>query len=374
MSRGQLIRRILVGGLLLAVAVQLGVFFALREKRQRAKDAETATKDDVVAANTLPVPAPAPPTKMAELADAGAAGAAHVPVDAAPLRTNTELPATTNNTELPTTTNNTELPTTTNNTKLPTAPIATKDETPRQRRLRERRERREAAKEARLERERIRRERKEEERRKAEERRREEELRQAQQSPDAGIQEPPEVTKAFVTFKVSPKGARLNLDANFIGESPLRTVEISPGNHTLAASAPGYEPDSRSFSVRLKQKKTITLKLKQVVAKNDGDKGTKPVVKRPPIPRTSGSGGNAGRGRGLVGSRCNACHRARGTSRIGPRSRRRAAWSRFFAGGYHDRYERIGGLVSRGALADIRAYLMENAKCDSNAAGEKCNE
>ena len=325
MSRARLIRRVLLGVFLLAIAIQVGVFLALREKQRRADNAngagdEASNAENTIASETLPVP----------IADAGIF---EQEIDAA---IDSSVP---------------------NIDAASRVAVVAVTETPRERRRRERLEARQAAK---LERDRLKREKQEAERKRIE----------AARRVDAGAPTPAPVTKATVSFQVSPVGAALNLDANFIGKAPLRAVQIPAGDHTLAVSASGYAPATQRFTVRSGQNRTIKITLSP--APKD-IKTTEPTVaKRPATPRVSGTGGNASRGRGLIGARCNGCHRKRGVGGVGPRSRRRASWARFFAGGYHDRYERIGGLVSRSAMTDIKAYLMENAKCDSNTAGAKC--
>ena len=316
---------------MLAVAVQVGVFFALREKKKKTDDPKAVAAG--LAADAGPTAATAADASPIELEpDAAVIAAA---ADAAPV-----VPA----------------------DAAVVARTAIEEETPSERR---RRERAEAREEAKREREEARRER---ERQAAAERERvaAEKKRLAEER----AAEKPALGK--VTFLIKPNGASLAVDGVFVGKSPLRDVQTTPGSHTVAASAPGYTADTVSFSVRAKQKRTVRLSLKRTPVKPPPDDGGgETVAKRPATPRVSGLG-DPGRGRALIGSKCNACHRARGVGSVGPRSRRRGAWERFFKNGYHDRYERLGGLVSRSQLAAVKAYLMENAKCDANAAGEKC--
>ncbi|MBT8494016.1 MAG: PEGA domain-containing protein, partial [Deltaproteobacteria bacterium] len=182
-----------------------------------------------------------------------------------------------------------------------------------------------------------------------------------------------EPAQGTVNILVKPSGSSLALDGVFIGTSPMRGIKTSPGSHRLAASSTGYKADTTTFTVRAGRTATVRISLDKLapkpapVVKADT---TTTVQRRPRTPRVSADG-SASRGRGLVGSACNSCHRKRGVGGVSPRRYTRAGWDRFFAGGYHDRYERLGGVVSGGTLSAVKAYLKSRARdVESNKAGE----
>lgn len=172
--------------------------------------------------------------------------------------------------------------------------------------------------------------------------------------------------KGKFSVSTNPSGATVALDGVFIGKSPLRNVEVSPGRHSIALSLTGYEPKVVAVRVSLGSTKTVsesmTKEMVAVVAPKESPKAPILTVadRLPRTPRVSGSG-SASAGQGILGSKCNGCHRKSGTSSVGPRSRTSKQWERFFSRGSHDRYRRIGGDMSSGQIANVKAYLISKA-------------
>lgn len=186
--------------------------------------------------------------------------------------------------------------------------------------------------------------------------------------------EKPEPAVALANFRSTPSGAAMALDGMFIGTTPMSDVKVAPGRHRLAFSHPGYESKVKEFVAETNKLTTIKVTLSkspapEKVAKKDDPPKTdhtatarKEKPARPRTPRvSSGREGRASVGKSLVGSKCNSCHRKKGASSVSAGRYTRSQWTRFFAGGVHDRYDRLGGLVSSGDLAHIKAYLKSRA-------------
>jgi hypothetical protein len=69
--------------------------------------------------------------------------------------------------------------------------------------------------------------------------------------------------------------------------------------------------------------------------------------------------GNAGRGRALIG-RCRSCHGSSAPA-LDPRAHTQAQWTRFLAFRRHSRHAELRPLFSVSELADVKAFLLENA-------------
>ena len=184
--------------------------------------------------------------------------------------------------------------------------------------------------------------------------------------------ETPKPTMAMANFRSTPAGASMALDGVFIGTSPMAEVKLAPGRHKLAFSLPGYDSKVKEFTAEASKLTTIKVTLVKSPAPEDhiatADTTPKPPVARPETPKRprtpripSGREGNASSGKSLVGSKCNSCHQSKKVRSVSAGRLTRSQWTRFFAGGVHDRYDRLGGLVSAGDLAHIKSFLKAHA-------------
>src|SRR5262249_6781313 len=66
---------------------------------------------------------------------------------------------------------------------------------------------------------------------------------------------------ADVTVYVVPDGATVKVDNRVVGTSPLRTLNIAAGSHTIEASAEGYKSQSKDILVTAGVAMTVELQL-----------------------------------------------------------------------------------------------------------------
>ncbi len=200
------------------------------------------------------------------------------------------------------------------------------------------------------------------------EREKNERKRAAAEAERAVASAPVEPKRGKLSISTNPSGATVALDGVFIGKSPIRDVDVAPGRHSVALSLNGYEVEVVAVRVSAGSTKNISegLKRKKVAAvastvPTETASTTLTVAARlPRTPRVSGMG-SVSAGKGILGSKCNGCHRKSGASGVGPKSRTSKQWEKFFARGSHDRYRRIGGDMSSGQIASVKAYLMSKS-------------
>lgn len=184
--------------------------------------------------------------------------------------------------------------------------------------------------------------------------------------------EPPPIESApatgSVSISTSPAGATVALDGVFIGKSPIGSVEMVPGRHSVALSLSGYSPKVVTLRIDAGRDQRMSETLVKVATLPKVDAPSKPapeLVVADRLPRTprvsSSSEGSASKGQGLLASTCNGCHKKNGVSSVGPRRFTVTQWDRFFSRGSHDRYQRIGGAVSAAQLTHVKTYLKSKA-------------
>ncbi len=180
-----------------------------------------------------------------------------------------------------------------------------------------------------------------------------------------------EPQKARTNITTVPSGATISLDGIFIGKSPIIGLEITSGNHSVAVSYSGYKPQVSRLKIgqsgleklRIRLEKNDVVALPKAVTASVAPALVVKTAKRAPrTPRVGKSTmGSESRGRSVLGGTCNSCHTREGAKRVGTKRYTSSQWSRFFASGTHDRYQRLGGKIGTGQLADVKAYVMSKA-------------
>ena len=72
---------------------------------------------------------------------------------------------------------------------------------------------------------------------------------------------PPETAKVQVSS--SPTGADIEIDGNFVGNTPS-TLSLPPGDHTVSVKKTGYKPWERKFKVGSGDETTLTAELEKI--------------------------------------------------------------------------------------------------------------
>lgn len=178
----------------------------------------------------------------------------------------------------------------------------------------------------------------------------------------------PQSAKTNIT--TVPSGATVSLDGIFIGKSPIIGLSIASGNHSVAVSYSGYEPQVSRLKVghggveklKIRLEKKIVMPKTVAVAPVAPTLVIKKSTRGAPTPRVGKSTmGSESRGRSLLAGKCNSCHSKEGAKRVSTKKYTSSQWVRFFASGKHDRYQRLGGKIASGQLADVKAYVISKA-------------
>jgi PEGA domain len=200
----------------------------------------------------------------------------------------------------------------------------------------------------------------------------------------------PAVVRGPGKFRVrsSPSGATVLIDGKVRGVTPA-TLELTSGRtYELALSQQGYEPwrtliepevgKTQKIAAdmeRLSRTRTTAQKSTTEPARSTPEPArptpeppaTDPAEKPEPEPAKkerdisvpASMVGNAGRGRSLF-ERCRSCHGSSAPA-LSPRDQTQSQWSRFLALRRHSRHAELRPLFSVSELADVKAYLLENA-------------
>ncbi len=170
-----------------------------------------------------------------------------------------------------------------------------------------------------------------------------------------------------LSITTAPNGAAVRIDGIFAGKSPLWNVAISPGQHNIALAHPKTFDRSISVTIVTGSPKTLSEHLEFLEPQTPV---AATVAQRSPrTPRVSSKQkGSISRGKSILSSACNSCHRKAGRANVGPGLRTASQWQRFFSRGSHDRYQRIGQDMNSGQLGHVKTYLM------SKAAGTERNQ
>jgi hypothetical protein len=164
---------------------------------------------------------------------------------------------------------------------------------------------------------------------------------------------------AKVRIRSTPAGASVVIDGKVRGITPV-TLDLAAGkNYELTLSHAGYD----TWRTLIEPTAGKTLEVETALVQLAG---SAPVVAGP---SESGSKerdiavpasvvGDAGRGRALF-ERCRNCHGSKAP--ITPRSQTQGWWTRFLASRRHARHAELRSVFSASELADVKAFLLENA-------------
>ena len=108
--------------------------------------------------------------------------------------------------------------------------------------------------------------------------------------------EPPALVP--VELSVSPAGAKVHVDDELMGLSPLPAFTLTPGTHKLRVVKPGFLKDERTLTVRAGQPVTLELKLMRLGDAGAASTDVKPWEAAPDAPRPLAPGAGPGRGPG----------------------------------------------------------------------------
>jgi hypothetical protein len=208
----------------------------------------------------------------------------------------------------------------------------------------------------------------------------------------------PPVARGPGKFRVrsSPSGATVLIDGKVRGLTPV-TLELASGRtYELALSQEGYEPWRTLIEPEVGKTQKIGADMERLPsARTTSQRATpepqrstaelqrptpepqrpapaperpapapapaepEPVRKERDISVPASMVGNAGRGRTLI-ERCRSCHGSSAPA-LNPRDQTQSQWSRFFALRRHSRHAELRPLFSVNELADVKAFLLENA-------------
>lgn len=66
--------------------------------------------------------------------------------------------------------------------------------------------------------------------------------------PEPALTAPPDSGKGTVILTATPENAEVSVDGNFVGNAPVN-LKLTPGKHSVAVSAKGYQEFTREISV-----------------------------------------------------------------------------------------------------------------------------
>ena len=187
-----------------------------------------------------------------------------------------------------------------------------------------------------------------------------------------------------IRVRSKPSGATVLIDGNVRGLTPL-VLELEAGRtYELALSQQGYEPWRTLIEPAVGKTQRFGADMVRVArartepARSSDDPPRAPEAPSPgaatakaPLPDEPAAKkerdvhvpasvvGKASRGRSLV-ERCRSCHGSSAPA-LNPRVYTQSQWSRFLALRRHSRHAELRPLFSASELADVKAYLLENA-------------
>ena len=168
---------------------------------------------------------------------------------------------------------------------------------------------------------------------------------------------------ARVDVITSPNGADVTIDGKPRGRAPLVGLKLKPGStHSIQVNLRGFEPWSTRIRLDEGTNPPIVATLNRIArpAPPPTPAATTRQVTPSDILVPGDRVGNAENGLTLYRSKCGKCH---GPSAPVVRASRysQAQWSRYFATARHQRHSKLGDEFTVGQLADVKAYLQENA-------------
>ena len=159
-----------------------------------------------------------------------------------------------------------------------------------------------------------------------------------------------------------PIGAAVRVDGRERGVTPLRGLELEAGkSYSVELTRDGYAPWRASMTPESDETKQIKAELVRVpepaVAANTSDPTPAPPQRDITVSRRTV--GKANRGERLFG-RCLSCH---GSSASALRTTKytQSQWTRYLASRRHSQHAMLRPHFSVAELADVKAYLLENA-------------
>lgn len=175
-----------------------------------------------------------------------------------------------------------------------------------------------------------------------------------------------ELEPARIVVRSKPSGATVLVDGKVRGRTPLRGLRLPPDrSYELTLSRADHEP----WQTMIEPAAGKVLEVDATLAPEPVAKA-EPKAKPEPPARDSAEAqrdirvpfnraGDAGRGKSLFG-RCGSCH---GSSAPALSTRRytQRQWTRYLASRRHSRHAELRPLFSVSELADVKAYLLENA-------------
>lgn len=173
---------------------------------------------------------------------------------------------------------------------------------------------------------------------------------------------------ARIDVRSTPPGATVLVDGKVRGRTPLRGLRLSPErSYEVALSHDGHEPWQTTIEPAAGKALEIDATLAPVpvpVARTDAETRPEPRAQEPveeqrdirvPFNRV----GDPGRGKDLFG-RCRSCHGS-SAPELSPRRYTQRQWTRYLASRRHSRHAALRSSFSVSELADVKAYLLENA-------------
>lgn len=159
-----------------------------------------------------------------------------------------------------------------------------------------------------------------------------------------------------VRVRSTPASATVLVDGKVRGITPV-TLELDASKtYELTLSQDGYE----TWRTLIEPAAGKQLEVETTLSREPGAApiAADPGKKERDISVPASMVGNASRGRALY-ERCRSCHGSKST--ITPRSQTQSGWTRFLASRRHARHAELRPVFSVSELADVKAFLLENA-------------
>lgn len=162
-----------------------------------------------------------------------------------------------------------------------------------------------------------------------------------------------------VRIRSTPAGASVVIDGKVRGITPV-DLDLSSGKtYELTLSHAGYD----TWRTLIEPTAGKKLEVETTLMRRPGSDPVaaaqpEPGKKQRDITVPASMVGDASRGRALY-DRCRDCHGSK--SSVTPRSQTQRGWTRFLASRRHARHAELRSVFSVSELADVKAFLLENA-------------
>ena len=80
--------------------------------------------------------------------------------------------------------------------------------------------------------------------------------------PEPTLTTSPDKARGTVVLSATPENAEVSVDGNFVGNAPVN-LKLTPGKHTIAVSAKGYQTFTREITVMADSEVRLTASLEQ---------------------------------------------------------------------------------------------------------------